>query len=65
MMEVEELPPAKRISRKKPIRDFVAPKPPPKKTSLTIVRCDIPPNIFDLEIVSSVAKPRRGRSAKK
>ena len=78
--EVEDLPPAKRISRKSTITEFVAPKQPSKRTvtkskktaaetqkkkaSLTIVTIDIPANIFDLEIVSPVAKPRRGRSAK-
>ena len=76
--DVEELPPAKRISRKcasrsqKPLgkatKSTGNKKTHKQKQSIvTIVTCDIPANILDLSNLSSekVVKPRRGRSAKK
>ena len=76
-LDVEELPPAKRISRKcvtlsqKPEkRRKVAkskgstPRNTSKQTIVSIVTCNIPANILDLSSLT-VVKPRKGRSAKK
>lgn len=71
-LKVEDLPPAKRTSRKDTISKFVTPKPPTKRkgskrtkltssgdkkqASLTFVEDKIPDNIVDLKLVSSVFK---------